>query len=424
MPRCLLKRAAIAFVLFMLMAFALTAQEARADTTVSNGAGDDTAALQSAIDNATGGTLADPYIINLNAADCTNPYTLSEDGTTGRAIVFNGDEQHIVIQGDDTSKTCIKRASGVGTTSNNWFDWFKFSDGDTTNIQFHDLRIHGNNNGDGFLLEGDNPAGSGNNPYDSIFNFNPTDAGNTPSDVSTYIDGVTLDDVEMEYVFGVCWFSQHITNVNLNQVDCINPTKDGFTFGFGSWGGTITNSTASLTGDDALAFNSCWSGGENQPEDQCALTGDYYVYNFTGGVDQDTYNGAAFYSRGAHDVRVENSTFNRSAVGNPNSSNTLKGSVMIEWSGDDAPKFSHSRNVDVVGSTMNAGNIHHGVRIQDDSLYDINLGDGPSGSAIINYNATDYCGIKATPNSNEGQIFGESQINFNPDNSNKNLCYN
>jgi hypothetical protein len=421
-----LKRAplwVIAFAFFVLVTCTQVlacVQDPEANNILENGTGSDTLALQAAIDNASGGTEANPYIIQLEPATCESPYTLSENGTTGRAIFFNGDEAHISIQGDPTTKTCIKRATGVGTTSENWFQFFQHRDGDTTDIRYSDLIIHGNNNGSGFLREGANYGPGEGHRYDTIFNFKAVDA--VEDNASTYIDGITLDDIEMKEVFGVCWYSAKVTNLDLNEVDCIDPTKDGFTFGFGSVNGTMTNSSATMTGDDALAFNSCWLGPDQTDESVCAMVRDWYVRNFKGGVDPATYHGAAFYSRGAHAIRVENSTFQRSAVGLGN--NAKKGSVMIEWSGDPGPKFSHSIDVDVVGSTIEAGNVHAGFRFEDSDLGNINIGDGTSGNAIVKYNANDWCGVKGTVNTNEGQIFGENEISFQPNNANKNVCYN
>jgi hypothetical protein len=163
-----------------------------------------------------------------------------------------------------------------------------------------------------------------------------------------------------------------------------------------------------------LAFNSCWwvLAIEN-----CADAGHFRVNNGSSfGVDSQTKNGAAFISRGAKQIYVSSSTFNRSAVGSGNGG--AKGSVMIEQAHGETstgthPVWGHSIDVDFNSSNdIYAGSLHHGVRFDDSALGNIHI----AGNDIW-YDPPGYNGMRATTQTNQCQIFNEDSNTFHPHNN-------
>lgn len=365
---------------------------AQADTFVPNGTGTDTEAIKQAIytEAALNPTATNPGLVKLAAGSCdSNPYT------TDGQITLNGVVQHVhVVSADDTAKACIRRAT-VPTGPAQAFRWFAVTDKDVTNFALKRIVMDGR--GPGFKWDTDYIV-------DQAIGINPQDA--TPGDVSTYVKGITLYEVDMNRMYGLCWFSQHTTDVSVRQVNCNDPTKDGFTFGYGTWGGEVWNTNATLVGDDAFAWNSCWINNISQ----CARSGNFVGGNLHGSVDPDGPYGAAFFSRGAKDIQLSNSEFGRSAVGNGNGNR--KGSVMIEESTDPDPALFHSQGIQITGSQFRAGSIHHAVYLDDPQLSNIGLNND-----VFDYGGN-YCGIFDTARTNIGAVtWGNATWNPNGPNN-------
>jgi hypothetical protein len=400
----------LAVVLCTLMALATT-QKASAATSVTvynNNQGNDSVAIQQAIDDADTGTATAPDVVLLD--DQGGCFDLNENGTSGRAIGFGDDDQHIVVNSADSSPVCLTRPTAVGTDSYNWYHWFSFYQNGAADIALKNMTIDGNSNdADGFILHGNNPhSGYSGNTWDSILNMNP--AGATPGTESTYLQDITWQNITMQdsTVFGVCGFTQHTQNLVVDNVDCLNPTKDGFTFGFGTYGVTMTDSSATLTGDDALAFNSCWENTPNGSE--CALAGNATVTNFVGGADIDTQNGAAFFCRGCRDVTVNNSNYNRTAQGTRSLTDMqTRASAMIEASfHPNGSVFSNPINVRLNGQTPSGGKRAIDAGATGGNSVRV-AASGASNIDVVNHHlvysaSNNFCGLRITANVPNGVV--------------------
>jgi hypothetical protein len=263
------------------------------------------------------------------------------------------------------------------------------------------------------------------NDWDVAFHLAPSVVGEG-DDRSLYVQYATFRDITINNLSGVCWYSRYAKIKTLDNVNCIDPTKDGYTFGPGSWGdngsggrGVLNDVKANLTGDDALAFNSCWTKIDIPT---CARAGNFTV---TGGgvradskfsVDVDTKHGAAFFSRAASDVYISSSEFGRSATGA--GGNDRRGSMMIEDatglnSSGGQTLWGHSVDIQVSSNNeMNPGGELNGVWLDDSTLSNILIGGN-----VINYFPNPEYGIKASGATNKAAITGEGSNTYNPNNA-------
>jgi hypothetical protein len=432
----------IAFVVMVMLCMGALAKPAQANTvtTVNNtNQGEDTSAIQTALDGLNTGTTSSPDELLLNDnGDC---FTLSGQGDA-IGVAIRNDDDNIIIKGSGSDVACINRAvdpdSGTPGADFAWFQLGGTTTTDTiTNIKIAQLDFNGG--GDGFRDVADTYI-------DSFVSVNPSMADYT--DVSQYVKNLWLDNLDMSLPEGMCGYTQHLYGFRMTDVQCTDPSKDGFTLahtkgnqvaaqdvlgGTDIWFDYIHSSRATDTGDDALAIRSCW--GVMQSPNECARAGNLTVHEFYGTVDPNADFGAAFYAGGAQDVQVSNSTFSKHATsGFTGSQKNQLGAAMLEWSTDTNHSFSND-NVDIRDSRIwgNSGtDAVNAVWIKDDaSLSGINItgnnGDAvyPSNTAAIVYDqSVPRCGIKissGSPDVVDSDVTVASNT-YQPNNATYNKC--
>jgi hypothetical protein len=426
----------------------------------NNEQGDDSQRIQTALNNLNTGTASDPDMLSLNDnGSCfTFDPTVTTSPTDGSqpqssAIVVDAADDNITITGGASpdNNACINRHSDPKNTSTRGYPlkWFNFNSGGSDNIKIMNLTFNGN--GQGYVADA-------NNFVDSFINTNPQDISNYQAKAE-WTQNLWLQNLEMNNPEGMCGYTQHVYGFRMENVNCYDPVKDGFTLAqtYGksadvtSSGSTqpmnvIRDSKALNTGDDALAISQCWP---NHPRPiECADAGNFNVSNFHGMVDPDAWHGAALAFRGGADiVMVTNSWWQYAGVNDPNntSDNLIKGAVEYreeKVTTSEGYKEFHANNVDVRNSLIQGANATdardtNGVFLKDGNMSGVDIASNDSGdpnvagsgqTGKIAYDAGSgsgqYCGIKATtsnPNTNDASV-NTAANTYTPNNTTYNKC--
>jgi hypothetical protein len=370
------------------------ASPARAgEEVVPNDAGPDSERINSAIDRVTdGATATNPGVVKLRAD--VGRYTLDKpiilksnlriEGLGGRADVYRHDPPSSTHpQFDFFDGTGLQEGHGL------------------RNVWLSDLNIDGKNDAQ---VDPDYRADF----VDMAIHFAPKNmTGDRFQD--GYAENINLINIDITRMLGVCSFFRHVKGFTVDNVRCVAPSKGGLIFSYGSREGTVSNSSATGTGDDAMAFNSAGGGkpGDDVDPAKYARVREIDVTNVGLNQAADVTQGAALNVRGAFDITVRgNSHIGRGAPAH---------SVLIRDSTDPEQRYFPEM---IYVQYNRIFNNHTAVRIASDDARDIRVNH----NTRIEYNADnpDGCGIRVMPGTPRAQLtLGDND--FVPSTS-KNIC--
>lgn len=403
------------FTLVMLLCISAAPAFASSEQIDNGDQVDDTAAINTAISNATDGTATTPSTVILN--DEGSCFTVSRaNSANARAIDITG-INHFELKGLNGDQACIKRSGVPDGDTVDSVNLIHIRGAATDDIRLTDLELQGND-------QNHNGSVTFPNSLDTDTAIAVDGAGTSTSD---RVQGLTFDNILMTDIFGACYASKYVYDINWTDVGCDDPVKDGYTFSKGSWGGetlaatdrgTLVDVWATDTDDDALAFNSCWGDVATA----CAvaggfdITGTYTDNNISTSKFKVNHNtasaGAAFFCRGCWEVTSWGVVYRGTEVAGGYNG---RGAAMFEDSFSSSGKYSNAKNV-----MLNDGEID-GMGVSDAVEFET---DG-SGLQILSneliQHPSGFCGIHILAGSTATGIAWGGQNNFDPTNS-SNVC--
>jgi hypothetical protein len=315
--------------------------------TVENGAGADNARIQNAINNARG----KPITILLRAGSKEAGTCYSTSGPIDLASNVTIDSKSA------PARWCMVRATPPRTQDSPPLRWFR-----VTGKAVHNFTLLNAN------LYGLGPGGVSFEEQESYVDFGLVfiQVITDPQDASRYSKNLRLEHVTFDKFYGVCVFTRYVDGINFDDVDCNDSTKGGLVFSYGSRNGFVRNSTSTLTGDDAMAFN---SGGGSAGE---ALVTNFDVQGVHLTQEQDDRGCGTLCFRGATNIRVgrDDISGRDSDIG----AGSGVGTVRIRDSIDSAHAWN-SGNIELSASIVRPDDDESGVYVTDPGASDIRITD-------------------------------------------------
>jgi hypothetical protein len=366
---------------------------------VENGPGVDNGAIQNAINSARGkpvtillepGEPADP----VKGTPSSNCYTIS-----GPIILASG---VTIDSASAPNRWCMERASIPRIEDPNQLRWFRVTGQAAHNVTLLNAYLDGRGPGNVSVSDQETFVDMG-----LLFNQAISD----PQNASQYSKNLTLRHVTFNKFYGVCTFIRYVDGITFDDVVCNDPTKGGLVFSYGARNGSILNSAATLTGDDALAFTSGTDAGG-------ALVTNFDVHKTHLTQEQDDQGCGTLCFRGATDIITTDSD-----VG----AGSGVGSIRIRTSGDAARGLSSS-NIEVSSTIIRPDDDENGVYVNDPGASDIRIVDNtpPPEGGLPPLPSIAYtppkCGILLSARTPVSGVT-ISNNTFVPDDPNYNVCY-
>lgn len=377
--------------------------------TVPNNSGTDDDDIQAVIDDVTDdGTIDDQVTVALNGynGNLANCYTI--DGP-----IFPKSSVKLDSADGATNPFCIRRASAPSPNAacDNAFDFFVVPEG-VPRVRYFTM--------EDFYLDG---RGPGKAPSKSLQEcFVETGFNIRTRDAAGDSNFLTLRRGTFDHIYGTCTFTRYIYEFEWSDIDCVDPTKGGIIFSFGSNTGIVRNSSVTAAEDDALAFSSAHYQPLKQDPSNWALSGDVDVIggSYRQAIDDDGCGTVCL--RGATGIRFFDSITSALVIGKGSGA----GALNIVEDGDPLDPY-HSQNI-IVNSALGSGaNIvkiagdenNHGVYIDETVMSNIQIKN-----ATIDYDLgapSGTCGIFLTARTNEAALT-TSGLTFSPNVNASNIC--
>jgi hypothetical protein len=375
-----MRKLGLAILLGLILAYTLSpiAQAklpSRQVVTVKNGPGADNAAIQAAINNAGGKPIT--ILLRPGSLEAGTCYSIAGPIDLASNVTIDSTST--------TDRWCIQRATPPRTEPQ--LTWFSAVDNAVNNFTMRNANLYGRG-----------PGGVSFEEQESFVDRGLRFSLKAPQDPSLYSKNLTLQHVTFNKFYGTCVFLRYVNGVNFDDVVCNDPTKGGLIFTGGTRNGVIRNSVSTLTGDDAMAFNSANDAGG-------ALVTNINVQNAHLTQEQDDQGCGTLCFRGADDIVTTNSDIGAGSG---------VGTVNIIQSADPAHEFSSS-NIKISSTIIKPDADESGVTVRD-----------PGASNIqITHNSISYtrpqCGIRLYPSTPDFEIT-TSPNTFDPDDERYNVC--
>jgi hypothetical protein len=168
-------------------------------------------------------------------------------------------------------------------------------------------------------------------------------AQSTSREPAHYAREIAVTNSVIRDVPGVCLSFTKVVGFRVDSVDCLDPSKGGLIFNFGSRDGVVSDSRSLSTGDDAIAFNSASSalgvadsGADPDPgifeevSNVSVVRSQMSQNRYTAAeAERVGAGGASLAIRGAHDVRATRNTLDDASSGVVGYGATTRGAVLI-----------------------------------------------------------------------------------------------
>jgi hypothetical protein len=381
-----MRKIVLAIVCGLMLAYACSsvalAQPRSLKVTVKNGPGADNAAIQAAINKAGGKRIT--ILLKPGAQEDGTCYSIA--GTIDLASNVTIDSANA------PNRWCMKRETPPRDPNSPTPElrWFRVIGDAVNNFTMRNGRLYGLGPGDVSFEEQESYADIGLHFSQRI---------SDPQNPSLYSKNLTLEHVTFDKFYGVCVFLRYVNGVFYDDVVCNDPTKGGLIFSFGTRNGLISNSVSTLSGDDAMAFNS--AGGAPGG----ALVTNIDVQNAHLTQEQDDQGCGTLCFRGADDIVTTNSDIGTGSG---------VGTVHMTRTSDAAHEFSNS-NITLSNSIIRPDTDESGVFVND-------LG---ASNIQITANSIAYtrpqCGIRLAQSTPASQVIISGNT-FVPDDSTYNVC--